>query len=210
MTEQSQAAEWIAAAKRGDQFALAKLLTLCGPQLRGRLLEQGPPAIRARYGVDDILQETYADILCHIEDFRGEDLSSFQSWAGVILEHTLRDIQRAAHAGMRDVDREVVLSAGSGSSSYWNLLDHLHASVGTPSHYARTQEAVAALESCIATLREAQREVIRLRFYEDRTLDEVATQLGISKAAAAALTLRALHALRIALDERGEFTKGSG
>jgi len=53
----------------------------------------------------------------------------------------------------------------------------------------------------MATLPEDQRRVVRLRFYDDRSFGDVATEMGRSEGAVKQLAQRALKALRARMDE---------
>jgi len=207
MVEQSQIETWITAAKRGDRFALAKLLTTCDPRLRARAEARMDAAMRAKRGPDDILQDTYVQVVRRISQFEGSGLASFLTWAYAILDHKLIDARRAVHRQVRDIQREVAVGAAA-ADSYWDLLDHLYADSGTPSRVVRRQEALSALVANLADLSESHRQVIQLRFLEGLSVADVAAHLGKSEAAVVALTKRALEALHQSMDRLGEFTHG--
>jgi RNA polymerase sigma-70 factor (ECF subfamily) len=208
MTERSQAGGWVDAARRGDRLALAKLLAACHPRLRARADARMSPALKARGGPDDILQEVYLQVFRQIARFEHRGPDSFLNWVYTILDRKLIDAERAAHRQVRDVGREVPAGVAAASSSYWNLLDRLQADSATPSRVVRREEALGALLACLGGLSKAHQEVIRLRFLEGRSVDEVAAQLGKSKGAVIALSKRALEALRVSMDRIGEFTRG--
>jgi RNA polymerase sigma-70 factor (ECF subfamily) len=208
MAEPSQSQAWITAARGGDRFALAKLLATCDPQLRARAEVRIDAAMRVKRGPDDLLQDTYLEAVRRIGQFKGCDLSSFLKWVAVILDHKLVDARRAAHCQARDVEREVRVE-GVNSDSYWNLLDQVYAEWYTPSRVVARQEAVGALAACLSTLSGPQRRVVQMRFLEGISVADVAARLGKSEAAVAALTQRALKALRLRMDQLGEFTGGA-
>jgi RNA polymerase sigma-70 factor (ECF subfamily) len=209
MTEHDQTSIWVTAARAGDRLALAKFLAAHYPRLRARAEAGMNAAMKARSDPDDILQEVYVDVARQIDHFEEHGQGSFLNWVLTILDHKLVDAQRAARCKARDVDREVQVAAGSESSSYWNLLDNVYADPATPSRVVRRDEALSALLTCVADLSEPQRQVVQLRYLEGLSLDEVATRLRKSKAAVAALSKRALEALRRSMDRLGEFTHGA-
>ncbi len=208
MTERSQTEIWVTAAQRGDRLALTKLLATHHSRLRARAETRMGAAMKARTGPDDILQEVYLDVMWQIGRFQNRGPGSFLNWVYGILDHKLIDARRAAHYQLRDVDREVPIG-GAGTGSYWNLLDDLYAESGTPSRVVRREEALSALIACLADLSETHRQVIRLRFLEGLSVDETAARLDKSEAAIVALTKRALDALRMSMDQMGEFTHGA-
>ncbi len=75
MVERCQIETWITAAKRGDRFALAKLLATCDPRLRARAEARMDAAMRAKRGPDDILQDTYVQVVRRISQFEGSGLA---------------------------------------------------------------------------------------------------------------------------------------
>jgi len=208
MAEHSQADIWVGAAQRGDEHALAKLLAAHHPHLRARAETRMDPAIKARGGPEDILQEVYLRVFRQIGQFEDRGPNSFLNWIYTILDHTLVDARRAARRQVRDVEREVAAGAAADSSSYWSLLDQLQTDSGTPSRVVRRDEALGALLTCLARLSADQEQVLRLRFLEGLSVGETAGRLGKSEDAVVALTRRALDALRAAMDRLGEFTRG--
>jgi RNA polymerase sigma-70 factor (ECF subfamily) len=208
MTPDDQTSIWVTAARTGDRLALAKFLAAHYPRLRARADAGMDAAMKAVSDPDDILQEVYVDVARQIDHFEDRGGSSFLNWVLTILDHKLVDAWRAAHCQVRDVDREVRVVAGSGSSSYWNLLDQLYADSGTPSRVARREEMLSAMLGCIDELSESHRQAIQLRYLEGLSVGEVARRLGKSEAAVIALAKRARAALRESMDRRGEFTRG--
>lgn len=207
MMEQSQSEAWVAAARRGDRLALAKLLTTCHPGLRSRAAAGMDAAMKTKGGPDDILQEVYLDVARQIHQFENRGPGSFLNWVHAILNNKLIDARRAAHCQVRDAGREV-RAHGADDDSYWNLLDNVYAESGTPSRVVRREEALRALLSCLSDVSETHRQVIQLRFLEGLSVDQVATRLGKTDAAVVALSKRALEALRRSMDQLGEFTRG--
>lgn len=208
MTEHTRTEVWLAAAKSGERSALAKLLATCDPRLRARAEARMNAVTKAKRTPDDVLQETYLEVVRQISRFKGRNLASFLSWVCIILDHKLIDAWRAAHCQVRDVDREVSVG-GPAADSYWDLFDVIYAESGTPSRVIRREEALGALLTCVSDLGGAQREVVQWRFLEGLSVREVALRVGRSEAAVVALSQRALNVLRSAMDRAGEFTRGA-
>ena len=208
MAEHDQIEQWVAEACGGDRLALAKLLAVYHPQLQARAMSRMDPALRGRGSPDDVLQDVYVDVTRQIDGFQNRGPGSFLAWVCAILDHKLIDTLRAAHYQVRDVHREVAGVASAGGS-YWDLLNAVVMESGTPSRAARQDEALAALHASLSTLSEAHRQVLEWRFLEGLPVGEVARRLGKSEGAVVALTKRALEALRLAMDGRGEFTHGA-
>jgi DNA-directed RNA polymerase specialized sigma24 family protein len=89
---------WVAAARRGDRAALAKLLAAYHPTLRVRAQSLMDPAIRTRISPDDLVQEVYLGVARRIDRFEDRGPDSFLCWLYAILEHKLADAWRAGAA----------------------------------------------------------------------------------------------------------------
>jgi RNA polymerase sigma-70 factor, ECF subfamily len=206
--ESDQSTVWLTEARRGNSRALAKLLATLHPQLRARVETRLDPDLKARLDPDDVLQEVYVRVFRHIDQFEERGPGSFLGWVIAILDNKLLDVRRAAHCQARDVARERPDRRRDSDDSYWSLLDQLHADSGTPSRVVRRQEALTALLASLDELSESYRDIIEWRFLDGLGVAEVAARLGKTEGAVAALTQRALHALRDAFSRRGEFTRG--
>jgi len=208
MIEHSQTNIWVGDARLGDEIALSKLLAVYHPRLRARAEARMDPAVRARGGSDDILQEVYLQVFRQIGRLEIRDPNSFLNWIYTILDHMLVDAHRAAHRQIRDVARECSPDVGD-SSSYWSLLDQVNADTGTPSRVIRRDEALGALLACVVKLSKDQQEVIKLRFLEGLSTTETAKRMNRGENAVTALTRRAIDSLRASMNRRGDFTRGS-
>ncbi len=198
---------WIAAAKKGDRTALAKLLTLCDPKLRAHAAAHMDAAMRSRVALDDLLQEVYVQVFRQIGQFRSTGLGPLVAWVQAILDHRLADMRRAARCRARDVSPDRASPGVRDSSSYVNLLNELRGTSDTPSGVIRKGEALEALAACLQELSEPHRQVIELRFVEGLPVKVTSARLGKTEAATIALTQRALRALRRSMEARGEFTR---
>ena len=107
------------------------------------------------------------------------------------VKNRLRDLRRQR----RDVAREIVATAASGTS-YPDLLARLSGSGQTPSRQLATQEATAAVLAGLARLTDDQRRVIQLRFLQGLPVAEVVARLGKTEDAVHALCYRGLKELR--------------
>lgn len=208
MNAEGQTEVWITAARCGDSIALAKLLAAYHPVLRARAEARMDPAVRARTGPEDVLQEVYTQVFRHMGRFEDRGTESFLGWINTILDRKLIDARRAAHRNVRNVDREVPRLGPPEAQSYWNLLDHAYADTRTPSRVVRRQEAMNAVVASLSSLPDAHRQVLQLRFLDGLSVAEAAARLSKTEAAVVALTQRALKALRESMDRLGEFTRG--
>ncbi|MCK4341485.1 MAG: sigma-70 family RNA polymerase sigma factor [Phycisphaerae bacterium] len=119
----------------------------------------------------------------------------FYKWLEQIALNQLRDVQRALRRQKRDVAREVAAHADT-TASYPDLINRLAGGESTPSRAIAKEEAVAAVMSCLARLKDDQREVVRLRFLEDVPVAEIARRMGKTDPAVYTLCHRGLKSLR--------------
>lgn len=188
----------------GDPDALQRLIVCYHDPLRSAIERQTEPNVRRHIEPDDVLQDAYAAAFKAIAGCRFDGPPQFYKWLEKIAVNTLKNRQRALKRQKRDIARE---QCGSQSprTSYPVLLERLSAPDGTPSRLAVRSEAVAAVLSSLARLTDDQRDVIRLRFLEEKPVAEVAEQLGKTNAAIHSLCLRALRALRQHLGSISDF-----
>jgi len=193
----------LAAATNGDRDALQRLIVCYHRTLRAAIDKEIEPAARRFVEPEDVLQDAYAAAYTSIAECRFDDPAQFYRWLERIALNTLRNKWRALKRQKRDVRR--LIHAPAATSTYPDLLDRLSASGGSPSRLAGRSEATAAVVSSLARLTEDQRGVIRLRFFEELPVAEVAKRLGKSEGAVHALCMRALRALREHLGTLSDF-----
>ena len=209
MGKASQVQVWVEAAQEGDPLAVAKLLAAYHPILRSRVECRLDANLRARYEPEDVLQQTYIQVLKEIAHFEDRGPNSFVNWVFTILDHKLIDVRRTAHRQARSVTREMPAEIAGPSKSYLSLLDYVYADSASPSRVVRRDEAIGAMLACVSGLSESHRQVLQLRFLDGLPVAEVAQRLGKTDGAVVALTKRALDALRKAMDRLGDFTRGA-
>jgi len=200
---------WIDEARQGNELALKKLLAACYPVLHHRISSRMDPRMRPRLEPEDMLQQIYLEVFRRIDGFENRGPNSFLTWVLTIADSKLADAHRECFRKKRDLARELRAGDNARSESAYQLLDQAYADSTTPSRVVRRDEAVAAVVSCLDKLSDAHRAVLELRFLRGLSVGEVASRLGKSEASIVAATKRALAALRTAMDERGEFTRGA-
>ncbi len=208
MQQPGQIQSWIDAAQQGDALAVAKLLATYHPILRKRVDSRMDHSLRTRYEPEDILQQTYLQVLKEMDHFESRGPNSFLNWVFTILDRKLIDTRRAAHRQGRAVSRETPAAVPGPSQSYMDLLDCVYADSDSPSRVVRRDEAVGAMLACIGGLSEVHRQVLQLRFLQGLSVADVARHLDKTEGAVVALTKRALDALHKAMDSMGDFTHG--
>ncbi len=208
MAEAEQIKSWVESARQGDELAVTKLLGTYHPILRARVESRLDATLRARYEPEDVLQQTYIQVLKEIGRFENRGPNSFINWVFTILDHKLIDVRRAANRQARAVSKETPLVSTGLSGSYLNLLDYVYADSETPSRVVRRDEALCALMDCVSSLSDSHRQVLQLRFLQGMSVTDVASSLDKSDGAVVALTKRALDALKKEMEHLGEFSRG--
>jgi RNA polymerase sigma-70 factor, ECF subfamily len=156
---------------------------------------------RGKLDVSDVVQQALLEAHRQREHFRGQCDAEMAAWLRQILAGTLADAMRALGRAKRNVVRERSLEAALEQSSVligsW-LADPQH----SPSAHAQRHEEAVRLVAALATLPEAQREALVLRYYQGRSLNEISRQLDRTPAAVAGLLKRGARQLRTLLHER--------
>ncbi len=136
---------------------------------------------QTREDAEDLTAETFERALAAIHRYE-ERGQPFSAWLLRIAKNAVIDrSRRSGHAAVTSHTLSLLRQDGvlqEWEQAYWL---HLH----------------------VATLPEDQREVVRLRFYEDQRLADVAARMGRSEGAAKQLLRRALKALHGRITEEG-------
>jgi len=176
---------------------------------RGRLLRmiqlRMDPALKARLGASDVLQEAYLEISDRVGDYLADPRMPFFVWVRFITAQRLLKLYRF-HAGAkkRDMRREApaVGPAGPEATSI-ALIDHLIASGVTPSIASADAEFRMLLAEALDGMDTLDREVLVLRHFEELTNAEVARVLDVPPNTASKRYVRALERLAAALKSAG-------
>jgi RNA polymerase sigma-70 factor (ECF subfamily) len=193
--------EWLAAARRGNNDALGRLLEACRPYLLQVAHDQLGADLRAKVGASDLVQDTFLEARRDFGGFHGLSEAEMLAWLRRILLNNLGNLTRHyRQTGKRQVRREVDMADVPLEELVEPLTDH----GGSPSAQARARERDEALERALAQLSEAQREVIRLRNYERLSFEDVGRRMGRSAEAARKLWGRAIEQLQRLLEPSDE------
>jgi RNA polymerase sigma-70 factor (ECF subfamily) len=201
--EQPSEPALVAAAAQGDRLALERLLLANYDQLARRIALRLPTRLQATQAVEDILQQTFLQAFRDIGRFEPRPNASFGDWLGTVAEHRLLDAikqhdrrKRGGGWGQVGSDNDSRLSP---------LLDWIAGTDTPPSGAAARSEALHALQVAIASLESDQRDAIRLRLLEGKTLEETAQALGRSTDAVRGLVHRGKQKLRDCLGRASQW-----
>ena len=168
--------------KQGDRAAFARLVTDYSPHIYGQALRMMQDPAEA----EEILQETFLQVVKHIESFRGD--SQLSTWLyRIATNQALMRLRRHRPAGL-PLD-------GAGDDAIEALLPSVDWSQ-RPEAELLDREARAQMESAVAQLPDGLRVVFLMRDVEGLSTLQTAEALGLSTSAVKSRLLRARLRLR--------------
>lgn len=193
--------ELLTGAIGGDQLALEQLLLTHYGELSRHISRRLPSFLRGSIGCEDIMQETFVHACRDIHRFEPRSDDSFLAWLRKIADHRLQDTIKAFRRKKRPPeDRRIQAPSHCQASSLVDLLEMLLPGSHTPSRSVARHEAIRAVQVAIAGLPDVYREVVSLRYLQDKDLKEVATHMGRSVPAVRGLLDRAKRKMRASMD----------
>lgn len=144
-------------------------------------------AIRARMGPplaalvppDDIWQETLLRAWRERASFRWQGVLAFRRWLLAIAAHCIEDCRDHWKAGKRDAARTQPIA--SDRAKEVDLAEPWAST--TPSRIAAAREMAAAMQTALESLPEDVRDVVRLRLFDELTIEEIAARLQLGESA---------------------------
>ncbi len=183
----------------GDRAALAALFQEETEPLSRWIERRLDRRLRGRVSPADVLQEVYLAAEQRLEHYGKIKDLPFAVWVRLLAGQRLVETHRRHLGAMsRDRSREVSLDAGSGSAV---LAARLAGDFTTPSRAAIRHETAQRLTHALDRLDPVDREVLRLRHFEELSNNDVAHRLGLTKSAATKRYIRALSRLRTVLQQ---------
>lgn len=179
-----------------DADALAEFITLRQRQLMAYIDRQLGPGLRSKLEPDDVFQEMSTDAVRSLPQVKLEDRDPF-GWLCQIAERRIIDAHRRFFGTQkRAAAREVSLGSPGGNSSRAALIDLLVMTMTTASQaFSRDQREIRILDA-MNSLRDDQREALRLRYMEGLPSKEIAQRLGKSDGAVRVMLSRSLNRLQ--------------
>ena len=192
----------VAAAVQGDRDAQSKLLAAVLPRLRKLALDRFDAADDRSDAIEDVAQNAIIALADGLKGLRRQTVEGVMAYASRILDHKIADsIRRRPQSGTIALDAS---DAGNGS-----LRDRLPCTGTTPSKAASRSDDYGRVRDILARMRDADREIVSLAFFEQLSTAEIASRLGIAREAASMRLLRALRVLQSALERERSEVDGS-
>jgi RNA polymerase sigma-70 factor (ECF subfamily) len=161
---------------------------------------QLPPALRSKLDPSDAVQETLLRAHEKMDQFRGRSEAELAGWLRrILLNHlteSLRKIGKAAPAANHDLRAGLEQSAARLEA--WLASDH-----SSPSERAIRHEELLRLSLALAKLPESQRTALELKHLQGWSVEEIAVQMDLSKAAVGGLLRRGMGKLRELMEDAG-------
>jgi RNA polymerase sigma-70 factor (ECF subfamily) len=151
--------------------------------------------VRDRLDMSGVVQQTFLEAHEKAGQFRGAGEAELAGWLRRILANNLADAMRGMRREKRNAGRERSLERELDQSSA-RLGSILVSDHSSPSQGAHRADRAVLLADALASLPEAQREVVLLRHWHGWPLAKVAAHLGKTPGSVVGLLQRGLEALR--------------
>lgn len=197
-TPPSDAERLLPAARAGSKEALGQLLEAYRSYLLFVVAQELDPALRAKGGASDVVQETILEAYKDFARFQGGE-EELHAWLRRLLRNNVANFaRRYRDTGKRQMSAEIPLEGGDPSARWGQTL------IGgdsTPSAHAAANEQAEALEKALQRLPDDYRQVILLRYREELAFEEIGRVMERSANAVEKLWLRAIERLRQELEK---------
>jgi RNA polymerase sigma-70 factor (ECF subfamily) len=190
--------ELVQRAVAGDRTALSQLLLLHYDGLVRRISARITPDLQGLIRADDILQMTFIRAAHAIRLYEPRGPHSFRSWLRAIADNLLLDVRRRRQREARWLKTYPPV-AQHDNSSPTPLAEQIGADQTSPSRRARLAENVQRMLAAVNRLPDEHREVIRRRYLDGETWEQIACDMGHTKEAVRGLCYRARQQLRAKL-----------
>jgi len=185
--------EIIRDARAGSNAAMGELLQACRAYLLGIAERELDPALRAKGGASDLVQETFLEAQRDFPRFDGSTEAELLAWLRKMLLNNLANFARHYRGtNKRLIDREQFLDPHASEA----VATPVPADSPTPSVQAIAAEDTQALEEAMQRLPDDYREVLTLRYLEGYSFEEIANRMGRTNNAVRHLFLRAVEKLQ--------------
>lgn len=174
----------------GNVEALSALLEDVGPEVRRIVAADFPSRLQSMLSMDDVMQQTYADVFLGIERFVPRGEGAFRAWLIRLAKRNLVDAIRMESAEKRGGTRQRIVAC-TPEASFAELYEIISRTQSTPSRKVAATEAKGALEEALTKLPVHYAQVVRLYDLEGQSIEVVAKAVSRSVGATYMLRSRA-------------------
>jgi RNA polymerase sigma-70 factor (ECF subfamily) len=175
------------------------------PWLRKHIDRRIPDRFRSVISADDILQETWIAANRGAATFVDERPDAIDRWLMTIANSRLIDGLRAVRTVKRGAVARVARRGERQMTSLCDLLDRVKSPLRTPSSESARLEAAHAVGITLTRLPADYRRVIRLKYFEGLTNEQVARRMGKTTDSIRNIAYRGLLQLRDALGSAARY-----
>ncbi len=166
-------------AQDGDRSAALILIERAAPAVRRWARGRLPQSARNDADTEDVVQDAVLRTLKGVEHFQHHTVGGLQAYLRTSVMNRIRDLIRAS--GRRGISEP--------------LGDEVHDSLPSPLEALIVREKLDRFLEALQTLKPADRQVVIWRLELGYSVDEIASRLGKSKAAAGMTVTRAMQRL---------------
>lgn len=197
--DSAETATLLEQARQGCPEALDALLRRHRDDVHAFVSLRMDPRLARRIDPSDVVQESLLEAARRMDDYLERRPMPFRLWLRKTAYERLVDLRRHHRRGRRTIDREMALPDRSSLLLARPLLNR----DSSPSRAAEAREFADQVARAVATLSEADQEILLMRHGEGMPFEEVACVLGIHAAAARKRFGRALIRLQEILEQQG-------
>jgi RNA polymerase sigma-70 factor (ECF subfamily) len=189
------------AAQAGSREALGEALDRCRPYLLHLARNALGPALQAKGGASDLVQDTFLEAHRQFTKFEGDSSSQLRAWLRCLLMHKAAQLgRRFRGTRKRQLSREIPVGIADSASCHPS---QIAARAPTPSVQVMADEQLLRLSEAMNRLPTDYRDVMALRYQQGLSFEDVGERLGRSPDAARMLWARAVEKLRTELQRDG-------
>ncbi|MCE2798392.1 MAG: sigma-70 family RNA polymerase sigma factor [Planctomycetaceae bacterium] len=152
--------------------------------------------LRQKLDASDLVQQTMLKAIEAQSQYRGESDAEKAGWLKAILWNLARGLLRRYHSGRREIAREKELASFRLSHAAMNIPENLP----SPSYNAQMDEEKERMLKVLESLTLDQRRAILLRYWEDKSLEEIGAVMDKKPEAIAGLIYRGMKVLRTEIE----------
>jgi RNA polymerase sigma-70 factor (ECF subfamily) len=188
MSELESESQLIREAISGDRGSLSQLLLLHYDALYWHVESRISTNLRGLMRADDVLQQTFVRAAQAISTFELRQGDGFRCWLKTIADNLVRDAEKRRRRERRE-------SPGANSPCVPDI-NRVTGGQTSPSRRVQRGESIHVMKRALARLPGDQQEVLRRRYLQGQSLDQIAAAMQRSKDAVRGLCFRARKNLR--------------
>ena len=182
-------------ARAGDRASLGELLSEFWQPLWAHAKQTLDQSVQPKQAASDLVQETFVEAQKAMGEFNGATRREFYGWLRTILNNNIRDAWRL-HAGTqkRNIDLEQSINSN-------NAQQALKSDGTSPIDRVLSNERDSIIDSTLIKLPEHYRQVIRMRYWDSMTFEQIGQVLDKSPDAVRQIWYRAIEYFTDLMDQ---------